>query len=62
MRFPFTFMGAFAVAFGAWILVYTLGGHAGGGTQEAAAVAAGAVMVAFGVYRIALSITRGGQS
>ena len=62
MRFPFTFMGAFSIAFGAWVLLYAFGGHVHGSFQVGAAAATGAVLIGFGLYRLALSATRGGQA
>ncbi|MGH7902649.1 MAG: hypothetical protein ACREPA_00785 [Candidatus Dormibacteraceae bacterium] len=62
MRFPFTLMAVLSLAFGIWILAYAAGEHARDSFTAFGAGLAGLALIVFGVYRLILSITRGGQA
>jgi hypothetical protein len=61
VRFPFTFLGLMALAFGAWIVLYLLGHRPLDPLSEGLAIATVVVSWAFGVYVVVRRVRRGPQ-
>lgn len=61
VRFPFTFLGVMALAFGAWIVVYLVGHHALDAVSQGLAIATVALSWAFGAYVLLRRLRRGPQ-
>lgn len=62
MRFPFTFLGVMALAFGLWIVLY-LAGHHNNLDPLSQALALGTVVLSlgFGAYVVIRRVRRGPQ-
>ena len=61
VRFPFTFLGVMALAFGAWIVVYLLGHHSLDAVSQGLAIATVALSWAFAAYVLVRRLRRGPQ-
>jgi hypothetical protein len=61
VRFPFTFLGVMALAFGAWIVVYLLSHRALDPLSEGVAVATVVLSWGFGLYVVVRRLRHGPQ-
>lgn len=62
MRYPFTFMGLFSLAFGLFLFLYVLIRHPEGPVSGGIEVAMGFTMIAFGSYVVWRRLKHGPQA